>query len=288
MPDASPDEPVDIRESVVARIPDYVRLYRTCFPHASHLDADYLSWMYAANPAGSLVGADAVVGDEVVGQVAALPGDYVLDGRVVRGLLAVNVAVHPRFQGRHLFKKLGLRMCEIGAAAGCEFVIGVANAAATPGWVRQMRFQLVRPLDARVGIGSLGIDMAVAARAAFRRHWTSATIAWRMASPRNAVRCRRRTDRIACFAAAKGWALPALAELPLDTPAQPETRGLESPTRLFLGLVPRGAGGLRRYVEVPGRFRPSPLNLIYKPLGGRSGELDGGEVLFTFLDFDAY
>ena len=287
MSDVPADEVVEIRPSTVDRLPEYEALYRTCFPHATHLTAGYLSWLYAANPAGSLVGADALVGDSVIGQVAAVPGDYVLDGRTVRGLLAVNVAVHPRYQGRHLFKKLGLRMCDFGADAGHEFVIGVANAAATPGWVRQMRFQLVQPLEARVGIGPLGIDMAAAAAARFRREWTAATIAWRMANPRNAVRCRRRRDRTACFAAAKGWALPAYAELPGEVPVAARG-GLVSPARLFLGLVPEGVGGFGRYVDIPQRYRPSPLNLVYRPLGGQAASLQRGSILFSFLDFDAY
>lgn len=285
---------ITFRQSSMDLLDAYAAFYRLCFPAASHLGSAYLQWLYQANPAGSFIGADAIAEGQVVGQVVAIPCEYQVRGRLVRGLLAVNVAVHPRFQGRHLFKKLGLRMCEYGAAAGHAFVIGVANAAATPGWTRQMGFQLVRPLEARLGLGSPGIDLdLVKDRAAFSRCWSATSLTWRLANPNNAVHVRNTRSKLQCFAAAKGLLLPAYAELPADLPgASPEfalpVAPLLSPLRLFLGLLPSGTCRFATYVDIPQRYRPSPLNFIYRSLDDHEPKLDKDSISFSFLDFDAY
>lgn len=289
--DSSTDStPITFRKSSLELLQDYADFYRLCFPAATHLGGAYLQWLYQTNPAGSFVGADAIADGQVVGQVVAVPCEYQLQGRPVTGLLAVNVAVHPKFQGRYLFKKLGLKMCEYGAEAGHEFVIGVANAAATPGWTRQMGFQLVRPLEARLGLGNPGIDFErVRDREQFGRRWTDACLAWRLANPNNAVFVRRTGATLQCFAAAKGMLLPAYAELPASHPAlQAGQSALLSPFRLFLGLVPAGACRFATYVDIPLRHRPSPLNFIYRSLTDREPKLDKDSISFSFLDFDAY
>jgi len=282
---------VVFKKSSVDQLADYAAFYRLCFPGASHLSVPYLQWLYSANPAGECIGADAYSGNMVVGQVIAVPGNYLLQGRPVKGLLAVNVAVHPKFQGRYLFKKLGLKMCEFGAEEGYEFVIGVANAAATPGWTRQMGFQLVRPLEARLGLGNLHIDFAAAQKMAdFVRAWSGNDLRWRMRNPNNAVSMRNTTGCTQFFAQAKGKMLPAYAELPRpdDQVIQTNDSQLLSPFRLFLGLVPDGACNFSTYVDIPQRFRPSPLNLIYRSLTGTVKQLEKDAISFSFLDFDAY
>lgn len=287
----STDTEVTIKKSSVDFLLKYIELYRICFPNATHLGAVYLSWLYKANPAGGIVGADAFFGNEVIGQVVAVPGEYFLSGRLVRGLLAVNVVVHPKFQGRHLFKKLGLKMCEYGAEAGYEFVIGVANAVATPGWVRQMGFQLVQPLEARLGVGSLGIDFGVAEKMVqFKREWTEESLSWRIANPNNPVAYRKKGDRLQFYAAAKGKFLPVYAELPVQPASSLAVDRLDflSPCRLFLGLVPNDACNFSSYIDIPQCFRPSPLNFIYRSLTQRVVKLEKGSVSFSFLDFDAY
>jgi hypothetical protein len=279
------------RKSSTGSIPQYVNLYEACFPGNAHLRSDYLSWLYSKNPVGSFIGADAFLGDAAVGQVAAIPCEYMLHGRLAKGLLALNVAVHPDLQGHRLFSKLGLQMCEFGHEAGYEFVIGVANAAATPGWVRHMGFQLIGPLEARIGVGPLGIDSNAAAQhAEFERSWSPETLAWRCANPRNPIFCRRSAGRVLCYAQAKGKLLHAYAELPPNSVPEMEWTGdaFLSPWRLYLGLVPGMACKFRRYLSIPRRLRPSPLNLVYRSLTERCEKPRKSGISFSFLDFDAY
>lgn len=272
----------------------YLDLYKACFPNASHLESNYLTWLYKDNPAGVFVGADAFAGNDIVGQVVAIPCEYILCGNLARGLLAVNVAVHPMFQGRHLFKKLGLQMCEFGAEEGYDFVMGVANAAATPGWTRQMGFQLVTPLEAMIGIGSLGVKDydAILGRTGFRHSWSSNTFKWRCGNPVNKVipKIGAYNNTLSAFSSSGKIGIAAYAEVPsgglIDDLKSRELKYSLQP-RVFLGCIPGHAFG-PNYIKIPSRFRPSPLNLVYKNLHDSSDRLLPDSCLINYLDFDAF
>lgn len=270
----------------------YVELFAQCFPATSKYNQDYLDWLYQRNPFGPAVGFDAWDGDELAAHYVGVPIEVQIEGRQVRALLSLNTATHPNYQGRGLFIKLAERTYEAAAAQGFDAVFGVANANSTPGFVRKLGFQLVEPLAAKVGLGSLGIDLArVAQQAQFRTTWTAAALAWRCANPNNPVMLRAHGDRVQLHAHARGLGLSAYAELlfpNLNILSTPVVAPMLSPVRLYLGLTPITCPISRRYLDIPQRLRPSPLNFIYKRLAGSTNQIAQGRVSFSFIDFDAY
>lgn len=269
----------------------YVSLFSACFPKSNKYSQDYLRWLYCKNPAGVAVGFDAWDGEKLAAHYVSVPAHASVGGDVVKVLLSLNTATHPAYQGNGLFTKLAERTYAAGAAEGFDCVYGVANANSTPGFIRKLGFQLIEPLEARVGIGRLCIDSeAFARKAQFERIWSSNCLDWRCANPVNSIFCRRRDDLVQFHAAALGKLLPAYAELPshrvIDTGSS--TDSFLPPSRLFLGLVPEGASKFQRYFNIPQRFRPSPLNFIYRSLSERVPKIERGHVSLSFLDFDAY
>src|SRR5262249_32250212 len=83
--------------------------------------------------------------------------------------------------------------------------------------------------------------------------------------------------------------IQAWGELPgTCAPDLPRARGPLA-VKLHLGLVPKAAG--RRgalWFDIPQRPRPSPLNLIFRPLAQAVAIPDGDAALLNVLDFDAY
>lgn len=283
-----------IRRSSLEAIPEYINLHRTCFPNSPTPSLDYFKWLYSENPAGNAVGADAWCEDVLVGQVIAVPASYVLKDVPVNGVLAVNVAVHPKFQGRLLFKKLGLEMCEYAREDGFGFVIGVANRQATPGWIRHMGFQLVQPLDAVVGFGDLGINHAnsMPFPIELRHAWSPDALKWRLKNPKNKVHlvldCSSKL--IKTFASSGTIGLSAYAELPYcdqEYPFVPKKKDFKLLPRVFLGLIPNHEFK-SNYLKIPDRYKPSPLNLIYKNLIDTEDKITPGSCFINFLDFDAF
>ncbi|HTD34284.1 MAG TPA: GNAT family N-acetyltransferase [Candidatus Elarobacter sp.] len=253
-------------------------LLRAVFPSA-HYTAELLRWQYRDNPAGAIIGWNAVAGDgSLAAHYVVQPLDARLDGVAERGALSFNTATHPAHQGKGLFTELGRRTYASAAEAGYGHVVGVANANSTPGFTRKLGFALVAQLHARIGLRTApGEDAA----AAYERTWTPASAAWRAANPHGRYR-------------AVGDRLYAATPQPLIRALLARGRAFENtasdslgfrPIDLWLGLEP---GGTPPGVDIPARLRPSPLNFIFLDLRGANRAVPRDGVRFRAADFDPY
>ena len=248
------------------------------FPHGTY-SAESLRWQYRDNPAGTVVGHDAIAPDgTIAGHYVLQPLAARVDGAVERGLLSFNTATHPAHQGKGLFTALAERSYTAAASSGYGFVVGVANANSTPGFTRRLGFTLVCALQALVG---LRLRTGESGSAQFERTWDDASAAWRAARPN----ARYRSVGDALYAATPTTGIRALlAHGPLFARRAAAELGLR-PIDLWIGLEPgRQPAGIR----VPDRFRPSPLNLIWLDLTTKARRLDPGAVRFRAADFDPY
>lgn len=272
-----------------ALLQKYRELLAASFGSLSRFGADSLYWLYAKNPAGSVVGFDAYDGDILAAHYVCIPAVVSICGKESKVLLSLNTATHPRYQGKGLFVKLAEMTYQEASDAGFCAVYGVANANSTPGFVRKLGFQLVEPLRAMVGFGSLGIDFSVVAREPqFVRVWNDQALAWRLANPVNPVRLYSKNNSFVFQAKTLCAVLPVHAEYAENFTNLPCVSGHMSPARLYLGLVPEGSCRFSGYFSIPQRFRPSPLNFIFRDLTGRGDKICSGQSFFSFLDFDAY
>ncbi len=273
---------------------EYLKLFSKCFPANEKFNLNYLEWLYKKNPCGPALGYDAWDGEKLVAHYVVMPTNVFVDGLNIRGLLSLNTATHPLYQGRGLFTKLAEYTYASAAEQGFHAVFGVANANSTPGFVKKLGFQLVEPLDAKVGLGSLRVDLErVEEMAQFRTCWTRESLEWRCSNPNNPVLMRTKGVRLQLFALAKGLGLHVYAEQTIQNGL--ELGGLIqggpskiSPLRLYLGLSPADCKRANCYVDIPQHFRPSPLNFIYKDLRCVPQQIEPGRVSFSFMDFDAY
>lgn len=266
-----------------AQLDAYGRLLNATFA-TDKFNPAALAWRYRDNPAGTVVGADAWDGDTLAAHYVTCPLEARIDGAVAKGLLSLNTATHPDYQGKGLFTTLATRAYELGAAAGYGFVVGVANANSTPGFLRKLAFQDVGRLHAGV-LASLPRRFSSAA-VQYQGAWREALLAWRLANPDGRYTMARRGDLTAIWAKTH---LPFvqcaafLADAALTAPAG----GAPLAATLFLGLEPRM--NLAAFLPIPQRLRPSPLNLIWRSLGADApATLRREAVALNFLDFDPY
>ena len=268
----------------------YSALFDACFPGTNRFTKEYLRWLYVDNPDGKAFGFDARNNGVLAAHYVCVPVSAIVNGCPARVLLSLNTATHPQFQGKGLFTKLAAMTYDAAALAGFEGVYGVANANSTPGFIRKLGFQLVRPLDALIGVGRIGAVRGTPAKPlAFERIWDAASLNWRCASPYNLVQRKRHGDVWQFYSSAVGPWLQAYGEVVLDDQIELSPTNLPlTPLKLYLGLIPDDVKGLRNYAAIPQRFRPSPLNLIYRSLATPGAKLDSSRINFSFLDFDAY
>jgi GNAT superfamily N-acetyltransferase len=284
----------DIRQIDLSEpsLQSYHRLLTEVFPTAAaQFTPAYLTWQYVRNPAGPAVGFNAFSGETLAAHYVTLPIRVQLDGRACKGLLSLNTATHPQHQGKGLFTKLADATYQYAASQGYELVVGVANANSTPGFTRKLGFQLVSPLEARLGMGPLPAqDPRFTSE--FEVLWDRELLSWRLANPSRAYRLRTRGDSVRVEAPTGKAGIQAILG---DFPRQLAPTSLErtapfspNPVRLWLGIDPSRRFQRSLFQPIPERLRPSPLNLIYRDLTGKRPSLDVSRLRFRALDFDAY
>lgn len=121
--------------------------------HADKFSFDYLKWQYADNPVGPIVGFNAYWEDVLAAHYVTMPIYMNIEGKKTLGVLSLNTATHPDHRGKRLFTILAERTYQYAAENGYKFVIGVANANSTPGFIKHLGFKLIGPLTFKVGVG---------------------------------------------------------------------------------------------------------------------------------------
>lgn len=276
-------------KSNIENIPLYVQFYKTCFPHAKHLDDKYFKWLYADNPVGPMIGIDTYYGEQLIGRQDMIPCEYSLQGTKIKCVLSANTAAAPKFQGCGLSKIMFSKIYDLIASEGYEFIIGFSNAASTP---INLHFgvQLVSPLEAAIGFGPLHHSGNNRNHNAFSRIWTPETLRWRINNPNNPIFLRKKECGLfAAYASARKFGLSAYAEVPaIDHFEFTSANTIQScMPRVYVGLS--GTQQLSNlYKSIPMKLRPSPLNFFIKSLKQSSFKLDKNDCYISFLDFDAF
>lgn len=277
---------LQIRASGVAieQLRAYAALLGKVFGAAAKFTPEALAWRYRDNPDGAVVGFDAWDGERLAAHYVTCPTTARIGGASVRGLLSLNTATDPDYGGQGLFTRLAQATYAAGAAAGHSFVMGVANANSTPGFLNKLDFQLVGPLEA--GMLLRRASRFESADADFRIDWTPRRLAWRLANPANRYGVR---DRAGLTVVSAPTHLPLVRCVGFVSEGLTEPGGAAGLASLFIGLEPRLDLAALGFLRLPQRLRPSPLNLIYRRLADPAPEsLDPTRTAISFLDFDPY
>lgn len=270
-----------------ADIIEVAALLRTVFPDAEHFTDEAVGWQYRDNPDGSVVGFNAWLDAVLAAHYVTIPLVARVNGKEERGLLSLNTATHPLHQGKGLFTRLAHATYAHANEQGFGFVIGVANASSTHGFTKKLGFQLVSPLRAMIGMGSLPYRNAQQA-VDYERVWNEASIRWRLAHPEYRYALKRSGDLRMLLSERSQfgarYVLGAYPDARLDAAAPAEQGSTRMKT--WIGLDPAMDWSGKCYINVPMRFRPSPLNLIFKDLTGQGRTLQANRVRFHAMDFD--
>lgn len=262
----------------------YAGLLNRVFGETAKFSPEAIAWRYRDNPSGQVVGTDAWDGERLAAHYVTCPTEALVDGRPMRGLLSLNTATDPDYQGRGLFTRLAEATYDAGRAAGYGFVIGVANANSTPGFLRRLAFQHVARLQAGV---LAGVPRRFEpAELQYQGDWRDDLLAWRLANPAGRYVTARHGELTGVWSATHLPLVHCGAFLAGHSTAVPLRRAPLGAT-LFVGLEPRWRLG--GFLPIPERLRPSPLNLIWRPLSDAAPrELRPDAVALDFLDFDPY
>lgn len=261
-------------------------LLNIVFSRSAHFSEAYLKWQYTDNPNGNIVGFNAFFGKELAAHYVTMPFSAEVLGNKTKGLLSLNTATHPEHQGKKLFTKLAEMTYDYAAQNGFSFVIGVANANSTPGFIKKLDFQLIAPLDVRLGIGNIKSHQMTAC--SFKRIWDEKSLKWRLNNPNTTYQIRKShvlapTNKYGIYAF-----LGMFDDEIIKSSDYKIKKNILNPVRLYMGLNNNLQLKKSQYYVLPSQFRPSPLNLIFRDFSGNNLKLNGKDIQFQAIDFDAY
>ncbi|MCD6066803.1 MAG: hypothetical protein K0S33_1629 [Bacteroidetes bacterium] len=266
-------------ECTKEKIADYSRLLSLVFPETKKYTPAFVNWQYAQNPVGNAIGFDAMYEGKMVAHYVALPVEYLYKGTVLKGILPLNVATDPAHQGKGLFTKLAMKTFDHAQELGYHFVIGVANQNTTNGYATRMGFNMLGPLDVKIFMGKL--KPQTADTNFFQCHYSPEVMNWRLKNPENEY---FRSNGCVTTKTHIGMIDALMSERPGFAEGL-ETKG--SLLKMTIGYnIRNGKGSLG--MNLPERFKPSPLNMIFKNLSGTVAGVSKENFYFELIDFDAY
>ena len=244
--------------------------------HAKKFSFDYLRWQYADNPVGAIVGFNAYMGKVLVAHYVTMPIYMNIAGKKTRGLLSLNTATHPDHRGKRLFTILAERTYQYGAENGYKFVIGVANAQSTHGFLKYLEFKIIGPLTFKIGTGT---KIYPKKDFIFTRYWDKEIIDWRLKNPSMAY---FKNGEMIVSPIKLGFKKLVFHDGE-SLVSLPKLQG--RPLNLYIGF----GADLKRgcYFGIPKFIEHSPFNLIFRDLtDGTLPEVTKDNILFELIDFD--
>lgn len=244
--------------------------------HSEKFSLEYLKWQYADNPVGPIVGFNAYMGDVLAAHYVTMPIYMNIEGNKTLGLLSLNTATHPEHQGKRLFTTLASKTYEYAAENGYKFVIGVANANSTHGFIKHLGFKLIGPLTFKIGVGQ---NLYQRKDYTFTRYWDKEIMDWRLTNP--SMQYYKNGDMVV------SPIKPGFKKLVYhDAKGQVSLPKLHGrPFNLYIGFGADLSKGI--YCGIPKFIEHSPFNLIFRDLtGGTLPEVTKDNILFELLDFD--
>jgi hypothetical protein len=268
-------------------LPEIVSLLERVFPRERPWGPD-LDWQYLRNPAGPAryVNAYAESG-ALIAHYGLLPMRPLAEPPVdfAGTYLSLNVAADPAARVPGLMVATTRALYRHMQADGRVLILGVANENAAQGFVKVLGFRSLGPLSLTVHAPGV-LPSIDAPRAVADDH---AQLMWRSSRP--GVTAYGDPAGGAITVRLRHHGVPLDAVLSTGLPDETVSRlGLPRPAswapRLYAGFGGRVKGG----VAVPARFRPSPLEYIFRVLSDKTlTELLSRHLLarrFEFLDFD--
>ena len=273
-------------QSTLSKVAD---LLHSAMPNTSHINLDFLNWQYCDNPGRNAIGFNMYDGETLAGHYVTLPIKAKVTDNIEDGLLSINSVVHPKYRGKRIFKLLADETYKYAKEKGYTYVVGVANQNSTNLFKHQLNFQIVAPLDVKLGIGEI-VKKPSQNNIDFERIWDKSQLTWRLNRPEGKYLLKECNEQIIIFSKTNRygiWANVGDLKGTKDLSINKKERRL-NPITLWIGFKQQINWNKSFYFDLPGVFRSSPLDLVFKDLTEKGRKLQKERVIFSIMDFDLF
>ena len=300
----------------VSEIEKTRKLLAEVFPGAQKFQTSgFLDWQYLKSPSGRVIQTNLDHAVLRIGHYALVPQRWISKGADVKIALSLNTAISENHRLKGQFVDLAEKTFAAAKASGIEAIIGVANENSTNGFVNRLGFTLLGPLETRVIfrtkhdrpsalkriskqdlLNIISTTREIGTRDSTHRIWDADELDWRLSSPGVVFDFFKLDEFILITTTSKykGVGISVILKIfnlvgehrmDMKLAASAICRQQGTFLALYSGLNPavQTSG-----IFLPSSLRPSPLNLIFKPLTDYAASQRLSPTTFEFLDFDAY
>lgn len=253
--------------------------------------ADLLHWQYVLNPCGKAIGFNAFTQNgELAAHYAVQPLTALLNGKEVKAALSLNTATSKKHQGKKLFTTLAELTYKEAAEKGIELILGVANSKSIHGLEKKLGFINYGPLSVAVGFNK-SLEIFPDSKTSFQVKRTNEELEWRLSHPLKKYSLFQKNGALEVLSNSGYWNIQIQMAV-LNNVSVPtilvESKQNRSIFKVWIGLDPSFTTLPKGFLNVPIKFRPSPLYLSMKKLSDAILLPIRSEILFQAMDFDAY
>ncbi len=280
--------PIDISKEGLKKTASFLGVV---FSKPSLFVADLLHWQYVLNPSGKAIGFNAFTQNgEIAAHYAVQPFTILLNGKEIKAALSLNTATGPRHQGKKLFTTLAELTYKKAAENGVELIVGVANSKSIHALEKKLGFINYGPLSVGVGLNK-PLKILLDSKIAFQVKRTNRELDWRLSHPLKKYSVFQKDGALEVLSASEYWNIQIQMSVLNNvflSDLSAEFKQNRSLFKVWMGLTPSFTKHPKGFLDVPIKFRPSPLYLSMKKLSGAVELPIRDEILFQAMDFDAY
>jgi len=268
-------------------IKQYADFLVEVFQKPSLFTPEYIDWIYNQNPDGKTIGFNAFTQDgQLVAHYAAQPLQAMLYEKLTKGILSFNSATHPDYGRKGIFTKLAQATYDLAKSQGYEFVMGVGNQKSTQVRIKKLNFQLVTPLDVKVGVGNIKYGENPVYD--YQRYWSAESVEWRLNHPAKNYYVKKNKARYEVLIQAKPGLNVVLGDFADSYDSLQKRKSIAGLAKMWIGVDPQISWKKGIFVNLPNKLKPAPLNLIFRDLTNPGRLLDKSKIKFNVFDFDAF
>ena len=141
---------------------------------------DYLKWLYRDNPRGQAITFNISTNKKIIGHYAVIPKEILINNKIHKAVLSLNIAVDQKFRGKGFFKLMATQIFKKCIKRGKKFVFVVSNNQSTKLFEKYFNFKNFGELNVFLSFKKIN---QIRSTEKFKINWRKKDLEWRLKNP---------------------------------------------------------------------------------------------------------
>ena len=249
---------------------------------------DYLKWLYKDNPRGQAITFNISKNKKIIGHYAAIPKEIIINNKIHKAALSLNIAVDQEFRKRGFFKLMATEIFKKCVKRKKKFTFVVSNHHSTKLFQKYFNFKNFGELNVFLGFKKIKQKNN---KQKFKIHWRKKDLEWRLKNPKENYSIKANIDG-RLYLNKKLFNIIDINMGEFENKNFLTQKKVDNSMDLFNVYIGLGKYLNKNsfYFKLPKILKPSPLFFNLKNLTEKKNifKLQRKDIFFQLIDFDAF